>query len=195
MFLLLIFEFHEQLQIFIKIKFVFQEIHKDPKHLQLWRIYRRFTHDCYVSTAIQNRSAKVLLQFYTELQSAFLHLSLACFCITIFSTYFSPCIKLYILCSSWYFLPLPLNHSRHFSQPSISCIAVQLPHSDQDFSSFSSTHFLANHFCQQPFLIFNFYNVGCQLNVIGKCMEHMPPCKFNFIFCFYLLYLPPIIQF
>ena len=26
-------------------KFLFQEIHKDPKRIQLWKIYRSFSHD------------------------------------------------------------------------------------------------------------------------------------------------------
>ena len=29
-------------------KFVFQDIHKDPKHLQLWKIYMKFSHNCYM---------------------------------------------------------------------------------------------------------------------------------------------------
>ena len=41
--------------VFIKMKFVFQEIHKDPKHLQLWRIYRRFSHDCYIFSSAANK--------------------------------------------------------------------------------------------------------------------------------------------
>ena len=34
--------------VFIKMKFVFQEIHKDPKYLHLLKTYMRFSHDCYM---------------------------------------------------------------------------------------------------------------------------------------------------
>ena len=78
-----------QYSFFIKMKFVFQEIHKDPKHLQVWKIYRRFSHDCYVQIEIQNLSAEVSLQFYIAFYTAtskhfciYYHLPLACFCIT-----------------------------------------------------------------------------------------------------------------
>ena len=35
-----------QCSVFTKMKFVFQERQKDPKHLQLWKIYGRYLHDC-----------------------------------------------------------------------------------------------------------------------------------------------------
>ena len=51
-------------------KFVFQEIHKDPKQLQLWKIYRWFSRLLYAQIAIQNLSAEVLFQFYVALYSS-----------------------------------------------------------------------------------------------------------------------------
>ena len=47
MFLFLIFESYKYVGIFGNIQFLlslnsFQEMHKDPKHLELWKIYRRF---------------------------------------------------------------------------------------------------------------------------------------------------------
>ena len=32
----------------VVIEILFQEIHKGPKHLQLWKIYWRFSRDCYM---------------------------------------------------------------------------------------------------------------------------------------------------
>ena len=88
-------------------KFVLQEIRKDPQHLQLWKIYRTFSHVCYMfrpqhkimvlrccCTFIQNS----IKYFYIYCQ-----LPLVCFCITPFGTCSSPCIKLYILCCGLHF--------------------------------------------------------------------------------------------
>ena len=57
--------------VFIKTRFASQEMQNDPKHLQLWKIHRRFSHDCYVQIAIQFLSAEVLLQFFKALSAFF----------------------------------------------------------------------------------------------------------------------------
>ena len=89
-FLFLIFESHKQLQIssFIKMKFVFQKTHKNPKHLKLWKIYMGFSYDYYVFR--QQYKIAVLKYCCSFIQNSrkhfciYCHLPLVCFCITHF---------------------------------------------------------------------------------------------------------------
>ena len=114
------------------------------------------------------------------------HLSLTCFCITPFVTCSSPCIKFYL---QWFvLLPLPLSHSHHFSWNSMICIAVQFWHSDQVLVPFH-VHVFFYPFLSATITNFTLYNIGCQLNVIGKCIKTMAACKFHFRLYFFF-YLP-----
>ena len=90
---MLIFEFH-------KMEFVFQEIQKDPKHLQLQKNHR-FSHNCqlYVYRATQNFSAEVLLQFYISFYLSICGFTaiLACFCTFWYLFQRHLCIRLYFV--------------------------------------------------------------------------------------------------
>ena len=91
---------------FIKMKFG-PEIHKDHKHLQILKMYRRFSHDWYI---FREQYKTVVLKCYCsfiknsiEHFCIYCHLTFACFCITPFGTCSGTCIKFYILCSCLYF--------------------------------------------------------------------------------------------
>ena len=110
--------------VLFKVNFVFQEIRKNPKHLQLWKICRRFSNDCYMFR--QQYKIVVLkcccsfLQNFSQKFCIYCNLSLACFCITAFGTCSSPCIKLYIPCSWLNFCLLAI----HIAIPSLQYSAL-----------------------------------------------------------------------
>ena len=123
--------------------------------LQLWKIYSRFSHDCYMFRQLYKILLLKCCYSFTQYfiyQQAFLHLlplPLACFCITIFGTCYSVCITFYILCSGLYFCPCFLVI--HITFPSLQYSTLQYSFcSDQVFGSFSFTYFVSG-LCQQPF--------------------------------------------
>ena len=105
MFLFLSFEIHKcgKYSVFIKMKFLFQQISKGPNHLQRWKIYRKFSHDYYMLRQqykiVLLKCCCSFLQISRKYFCIYCHLPSACFCVTSFGTYFSPWIKLYTLCS------------------------------------------------------------------------------------------------
>ena len=129
----------------IKMKSVFQERHNNPKHLQIWKIYRSFSkYSKYVQIAIQNFTAEILLQFHKALYPSkyfwiYYHLPLSCFTLQFLVSL--------LVCAShgalqWFvILPLPLSHSNYLSYLSLPFL-LPLP--------------FVSGFCQQPFYFFFF---------------------------------------
>ena len=102
--------------VFIKMKFVFQEMHKDPKHPQLLKIQRKFSHDCYM---FKQQYKMQVLKCCCSFTQYFMLLLVSIFTFTtiypqyVFALHLcSLCIILYILCSGMYFMactPLQLG--------------------------------------------------------------------------------------
>ena len=149
---------------FIKMEFVFQDIHKDLKHLQLWKAYKSISHDCYIfgqqyNILVLKSYCNFTLHFILGSNFGFAAIQpLACFC----TSHFGACSSL--LCIALHFLAIYDNLS------SLQC--SKLEHSfcsDKVFSFFSFTHFVSD-LCQQALRVFisvilNFV----QHRMLGKC--------------------------
>ena len=112
------------------------------------------------------------------------HLTYACFCITPFATFSSPCIKFDILCSGLYFCLCLL--AIHITFPGLHYSAVQCNFGTVirflvpfHLHIFCLAFFISNHFKFLFQLIWNLCNIGCELNVIDKCIKPMLICKFS----------------
>ena len=106
---------------------MFQEIHKDPNHLRLGKICRKFSHDWYM---FSQQCKIVALKFccsFTQNSSKhffiYCHLPLVCFCIAPFGSCSTPCTKLYVLCNGLYFCLCLL--AIHITFLSLQCSALQ----------------------------------------------------------------------
>ena len=158
-------------------------MYKNPKHLQLWKIYRRSSQDCYMfRQQYQNSGLKDYCSF-SKYFWIYCHLLLACFCTTPFGICTSLRIILYlVVVCTFAFTPQP------FTLPFLAFSVLHCSSlcSDQDFISF--THF-GSDLSQQPFLIFisvilNLPSKRCWLNVTGKWIKSMLSCISYFMFSF-----------
>ena len=122
--------------------------YKDPKHLQLWKIYRRFLHDCYIFR--QQYKTLVLKCCCSSTQLSIL-LKILGFTSLYSQTVFALHLLVAVISRSsnctlqWFiFLPVPLSYSQYLSQ-FFSVIKFSV--------HFYLPHFVSDLF-QQSFLIF-----------------------------------------
>ena len=138
-------------------KIVFQETHKDPKHLQLLKIYRRFLYFCHM---FRQQYKIVVLKCCCSFISnsakhfcIYCYLPLVCFCIKPFSTCRTG-IKLSILCSGLYLCPCLLAIYITFPSLRYSALHYRFDSVIRFLALFQENIFCVAFFCQQPFRIF-----------------------------------------
>ena len=183
--------------------FVFQKIHKDPKHLQFCTICRRFSHDC----CMFKQQYKLLVlsccsSFTQDYVLVRIFAFTAIYTQSVFALYFlvpilacaSHCIYFVVICTFAFV-------SQSFTLP---FVAFSILHRSTVFEviRFSvplNSHilylaFVSSHFFQIFSVILSFvqHRMGCQLNVIGKCIKHIRQ-SLNFILSFIFAYLKHVV--